>query len=121
VHIPRNVAIFRTNRCRPASISYDVKVEVAGDQPRAEACELENDSKEGEMLVLSRKQNDAIVIGDDIRITVVRVDRNQVRLGIEAPSHVTVLREELILDGEHHEARKAWDRSDKAQDPAPAQ
>jgi carbon storage regulator len=48
------------------------------------------------MLVLSRKQSQKIVIGRDIRITVVRIDRNQVRLGIDAPPGIVVLREELL-------------------------
>jgi carbon storage regulator len=51
------------------------------------------------MLVLSRRRSERIVIGSEIRITVVKVDRNQVRLGIEAPQHVPVLRAELIRDG----------------------
>ncbi len=65
------------------------------------------------MLVLSRKQLDAIYIGDDIKITVVRIDRNQVRLGIEAPAHIPVLREELHLDAEDRAAREAWAASDQ--------
>ncbi len=48
------------------------------------------------MLVLSRKQSQRIVIGSDIRITVVQVERNQVRLGIDAPRGLVVLREEII-------------------------
>lgn len=48
------------------------------------------------MLVLSRKRSEQIVIGDRIRITVVRVDGCQVRLGIEAPEDQMVLRAELI-------------------------
>ncbi|MBD5653951.1 MAG: carbon storage regulator CsrA [Candidatus Eremiobacteraeota bacterium] len=47
------------------------------------------------MLVLTRKPNQAIVIGDDIRIVVVSVDRDQVRLGIEAPRDVSVHRSEI--------------------------
>ena len=47
------------------------------------------------MLVLSRKLNEKIVIDGGIVVTVVKVDRNQVRLGIEAPSHVRVFREEI--------------------------
>ena len=69
------------------------------------------------MLVLSRKQHDVILIGDEVRITVVRIDRNQVRLGIEAPQHVTVLREELQLDAEERAAREAWKASDVLQEP----
>ncbi len=47
------------------------------------------------MLVLSRQVHEQIQIGDDITITVVRLSRNAVRLGIEAPKEMTVLRTEL--------------------------
>lgn len=47
------------------------------------------------MLVLSRKQSQSIVISGGIRITVVSIRGNQVRIGIEAPSSVAILREEL--------------------------
>jgi carbon storage regulator len=47
------------------------------------------------MLVLSRKINQSIMIGDDIRIVVVAVDRDQVKLGIEAPRTVPVHRSEI--------------------------
>jgi carbon storage regulator len=47
------------------------------------------------MLVLSRKLGEKIVIGDNILITVVKIDRNQVRIGIEAPPDVLVYREEI--------------------------
>ncbi len=64
------------------------------------------------MLVLSRKQLEGIMIGPDIRIKVVKVDRNQVRLGIEAPPDVLIVRDELVTDAEAHEARSAWDSSE---------
>jgi carbon storage regulator len=51
------------------------------------------------MLVLSRKPLQSIMIGSDIKITIVRVERNQVRIGIEAPRDVTILRDELIEMG----------------------
>ncbi len=47
------------------------------------------------MLVLSRKLGEKIVIGNDIVVTIVKIDRNQVRIGIEAPSEVSVYREEI--------------------------
>ena len=47
------------------------------------------------MLVLSRKLGEKIVIGDNIIVTVVKIDRNQIRIGIEAPSDVPVYREEI--------------------------
>jgi carbon storage regulator len=47
------------------------------------------------MLVLSRKQSERIRVGSDIVVTVVRVAGDKVRLGIEAPANVLVLRDEL--------------------------
>jgi carbon storage regulator len=47
------------------------------------------------MLVLSRKLGEKIVIGDNIVVTVVKIDRNQIRIGIEAPQDVLVYREEI--------------------------
>ncbi len=47
------------------------------------------------MLVLSRKEAERIRLGDSIVITVVRVSGDKVRLGIEAPPNVLVLRDEL--------------------------
>lgn len=51
------------------------------------------------MLVLSRKPLQSIMIGSDIRVTIVKVERNQVRIGIEAPRGVTILRDELVEFG----------------------
>ena len=48
------------------------------------------------MLVLSRKPGQRFQIGDDIRLTIVRIDRNAVRIGIEAPEGQMIYREELI-------------------------
>jgi carbon storage regulator len=48
------------------------------------------------MLVLSRKLNEKIIINGNITITVVKIDRNQVRLGIEAPGEIPVYREEIL-------------------------
>jgi carbon storage regulator len=50
------------------------------------------------MLVLSRKANQSIMIGDDIRILVVGLDRDQVKLGIEAPRDVPVHRFEVFTE-----------------------
>lgn len=47
------------------------------------------------MLVLSRKKNEAIVIGDDISIVVIEIVAGKVRLGVAAPSNVTVNRKEV--------------------------
>jgi carbon storage regulator len=48
------------------------------------------------MLVLSRKVGEEIIIGNNIRVTVLSVRGNQIRLGFSAPSDVTIHREELV-------------------------
>src|SRR3954447_1983748 len=55
-----------------------------------------SNNTEGAMLVLSRKRSERIVIGSSILITVVKVDGNQVRLGIEAPGTCPIVRAELL-------------------------
>ncbi|HVX63594.1 MAG TPA: carbon storage regulator [Pirellulales bacterium] len=52
------------------------------------------------MLVLSRRENERIRLGDSIVVTVVRLSGDKVRLGIEAPSNVVVLRDELQSHGD---------------------
>lgn len=52
------------------------------------------------MLVLSRKVNEEIVIGNNIRVTVVRVAGNRIRLGITAPDDVTIRRAEIAFDAD---------------------
>lgn len=47
------------------------------------------------MLILTRKSGEGLFIGDDIRITILEIRGKQIRLGIEAPSSVVVLREEI--------------------------
>ena len=47
------------------------------------------------MLVLSRKPGERILIGDDIAVTVVRIGPNTVRLGIDAPRTMNIVRDEL--------------------------
>ncbi len=47
------------------------------------------------MLVLSRRENERLQIGEGIEITVIRVQGNRVKLGISAPKTVTIRREEL--------------------------
>lgn len=47
------------------------------------------------MLILSRRAGESLTIGDDIVVTVVAINGNQIRLGIAAPREVRVLREEI--------------------------
>ncbi len=50
------------------------------------------------MLVLSRRESQRIKLGDSIVVTVVRLGGDRVRLGIDAPRNVVILREELDLE-----------------------
>lgn len=50
------------------------------------------------MLVLSRKVNEEIVIGNNIRIKVVRLEGNRIRLGISAPEDVAIRRSEVAFE-----------------------
>lgn len=47
------------------------------------------------MLILARKEGEAIVIADDIRIQILETKSGQVKIGIEAPDHITIHREEI--------------------------
>jgi len=52
------------------------------------------------MLVLSRKVGERIQLGNQITVTLVKIQGNTVRLGIDAPPHMTVVREELAKRAE---------------------
>ena len=62
------------------------------------------------MLVLTRKINQSIMIGDEIEITVLAVSGEKVRIGIEAPRDISVFRQE-VLDN--------MDEADKEKPPEP--
>ena len=47
------------------------------------------------VLILTRKSGEGLYIGDDVRITILEIRGKQIRLGIEAPASVVVLREEI--------------------------
>lgn len=47
------------------------------------------------MLILTRKATESVIIGDDVTVTVLGINGNQVRLGISAPKETTVYREEI--------------------------
>lgn len=56
------------------------------------------------MLVLSRKSGERIHIGENITLTIVRIGPNNVRLGIDAPREINIVREELVEETDEQEA-----------------
>jgi carbon storage regulator len=50
------------------------------------------------MLVLTRKKEEGILIGNEVKITVIDIDGDKVRIGIEAPKNIRVIREELFTE-----------------------
>ncbi|HEY1875639.1 MAG TPA: carbon storage regulator CsrA [Steroidobacteraceae bacterium] len=68
------------------------------------------------MLILTRRVGETVMIGDDVTITVLGVKGNQVRVGINAPKHVAVHREEI------YERIKREQQSDEVEEkPKPAE
>ena len=47
------------------------------------------------MLVLTRKRNESIILGEDIKVTILGVFGNQIRIGIDAPKNIGIRRDEL--------------------------
>ena len=57
------------------------------------------------MLVLTRKSNQSIMIGDDIEISVLSIMGEKVRIGIQAPRDIPVFRKEVYLEIQHERGR----------------
>jgi len=64
------------------------------------------------MLVLTRRLGEAITIGDNVKLIVVEIDGNQVKLGIEAPREIEIYREELFekIKGTTFEIKKSSEK-----------
>lgn len=76
------------------------------------------------MLILTRKESERIYLGDDIVLTIVRVGSDKVRIGVEAPSDVRVLRLELsdsdsgpTIDGELDRPRQLGIKRNRSVEP----
>ncbi len=61
------------------------------------------------MLVLTRKSNQSIMIGDEIEVSVLAIMGEKVRIGIQAPRDVPVFRKEVYLEIQQEQARDAKD------------
>ena len=66
------------------------------------------------MLILTRRVGESLMIGDEVTVTVLGVKGNQVRIGVNAPKHVSVHREEI------YERIRAEKHEPDAEDPPPA-
>lgn len=71
------------------------------------------------MLVLSRREGERIRIGDSITVTVVRCSGDKVRIGIEAPSDMLILRGELELYDKRENKGAGKSEANARQTPAP--
>ena len=70
------------------------------------------------MLILTRRINESVIIADDVKITVLGVKGNQVRIGIDAPKEVSVHREEIFnrIQEEKREDSESGSASDDEHD-----
>lgn len=59
------------------------------------------------MLVLTRKKEQSIIIGDNIELTIVDIQGDQVRLGINAPKNITIYRKEVYMEIQEENKRAA--------------
>lgn len=59
------------------------------------------------MLVISRKKGESLLIGEDVEITVVKIDDGSVKLSISAPKTITILRKELYKEVEEENRNAA--------------
>jgi carbon storage regulator len=75
--------------CRPASTVEKILRPAAGDRRNSSL-------RRNHMLVLSRQSDETIIIGDNIRVTIVEVRGDKVRIGIDAPRDVAVHRQEIF-------------------------
>ncbi len=68
------------------------------------------------MLVLARKRDEVIMIGDNIKITVVEILPHAVKIGIDAPAETTIVRKELIakMKFDHRAQRPKIGKDNKA-------
>ena len=71
------------------------------------------------MLVLTRRSNQSIMIGDDIEVSVLSVMGDKVRLGIDAPANIPVFRTEIYLEIQSQEDEKELAKDEESDEPQP--
>jgi carbon storage regulator len=73
-----------------------------------------NEQGDSRMLILTRRVGETLMIGDEVTVTVLGVKGNQVRIGVNAPKHVAVHREEIYerIQREQEQGGKAVDGRD---------
>ncbi len=59
------------------------------------------------MLVLSRKKDQGIIIGENIELTIIEIQGDQVRIGIKAPKNVSIYRKEIFLEIQNENKKAA--------------
>ncbi len=59
------------------------------------------------MLILTRRNGESLMVGDSVKLTVLSVKGNQVRIGIDAPREVAVHREEIYIRIQQEQAEQA--------------
>jgi carbon storage regulator len=68
------------------------------------------------MLVLTRKPNESVQIGDDITVTIIRDRGNQIQLGIDAPKNVSIHRDNMTKDANKNIIKEPKEQIESARD-----
>ena len=79
---------------------------------------MNQDSQESNMLILTRKVGETLVIGDDITVTICAVKHSQVRVGIKAPAHIEIHREEIYERIQKERAAQKMEQESKGDNTA---
>jgi carbon storage regulator len=91
-------AFWDTNCSKPCSTDIGPTGRPRPIQKSGRVPTAQSSTRNVTMLVLSRLEGESLVIGDNIRVTILEVDGSRIRVGIEAPRDIQVWREELLRD-----------------------